>query len=302
MIFIRNKIDYINKSLKNILCVEDINNFHALRIKPDFVDEMEVHDFWELVYIESGDALITSDDEKIPASAGDLFFHKPGEVHAIETMNDTCIQAYFISFSSASEITKLFDHLKITIRHEQKTMLKKLYEEALALYDNKPEFEKRADFYSEHLKTDTPTGAQQLFRMHFEEFLISVIRLIENKENVFFYESKDELDSFIFKKLKEKIKESLYDDLTITDLCTELGCGRTYLSILFKKNTGDTIMNYYNTLKIKEAKKLIEKGDLSLSEISEVLHFNTRYYFSRVFKRIEGVTPSEYKTALKKPT
>ena len=299
MIFIRNKIDYINKSLKNILCVDDINNFHSLRITPDFVDQMEVHDFWELVYIESGDALITSDDKKISVSAGDLFFHKPGEVHAIESINSSYIRAYFISFSSASEITKLFDRLKITIRHEQKTMLKKLYDEALTLYDNKPEYEKQADFYSDKLKANTPTGAQQLFRMHFEELLISVIRLVENKENVFFYESKKELDAFIFQKLTEKIKSSLYSNLTIKDLCDELNCGRTYLSILFKKNTGDTIMNYYNTLKIKEAKKLIQKGNYSISRISEMLNFSTQYYFSRVFKRIEGITPSEFKAKLK---
>jgi AraC-like DNA-binding protein len=260
---------------------------------------MEVHDFWELVYIESGDALITSDDEKIPVSAGDLFFHKPGEVHAIESINGSYIRAYFISFSSASEITKLFDRLKITIRHEQKTMLKKLCDEALTLYDNKPEYEKQADFYSDKLKADTPTGAQQLFRMHFEEFLISVIRLIEEKENVFFYESKAELDAFIFRRLTEKLKKSIYSELSITELCDELGCGRTYLSILFKKNTGDTIMNYYNILKINEAKSLIEEGKLPLSEISELLHFSTRFYFSRVFKRIEGITPSEYKAKLK---
>ena len=299
MIFIRNKIDYINKSLKSILCVDDINNFHSLRITPDFVDQMEVHDFWELVYIESGDALITSDDKKISVSAGDLFFHKPGEVHAIESINSSYIRAYFISFSSASEITKLFDRLKITIRHEQKTMLKKLYDEALTLYDNKPEYEKQADFYSDKLKANTPTGAQQLFRMHFEELLISVIRLVENKENVFFYESKKELDAFIFQKLTEKIKSSLYSNLTIKDLCDELNCGRTYLSILFKKNTGYTIMNYYNTLKIKEAKKLIQKGNYSISRISEMLNFSTQYYFSRVFKRIEGITPSEFKAKLK---
>ena len=123
--------------------------------------------------------------------------------------------------------------------------------------------------------------------------------LVENKENVFFYESKKELDAFIFQKLTEKIKSSLYSNLTIKDLCDELNCGRTYLSILFKKNTGDTIMNYYNTLKIKEAKKLIQKGNYSISRISEMLNFSTQYYFSRVFKRIEGITPSEFKAKLK---
>ena len=299
MIYIRNKDAYINKSLQNIIQVDDINNFHVLTLTPDFVDQREIHDFWEMVYIESGDALITSNDETFPASAGNLIFHKPGEVHAIESANNSFVRAYFVSFSTSSEITKLFESLKLTVRNEQKNMLKKLFEEARGLYNNKSDFSQMGDFFSESLKPSSPTGAQQLFRMHFEEFLISVIRLIEEKENVFFYESKAELDAFIFRRLTEKLKNSLYADLSITELCDELGCGRTYLSILFKKNTGDTIMNYYNMLKINEAKSLIKEGKLPLSEISELLHFSTRFYFSRVFKRIEGITPSEYKAKLK---
>ncbi len=296
MIYIRNKNTYINKTLQNILQLDDINNFLVFTITPDFVDQKEVHDFWEMVYIDSGEARIISDDENFSATSGTLVFHKPGEVHAIESTNNSSVRAYFVSFSSSSEITKLFESLKITVRHEQKTMLKKLYEEAQELYDTKPKLPQDGNFYSDSLKLNSPTGAQQLFRMHFEEFLISVIRLIEEKENVFFYESKKELDTFIFQKLTEKIKNSLYSELSIPGLCSELGCGRTYLSILFKKNTGDTIMNYYNTLKVKEAKKLIDKGNLSLSEISETLHFSTPYYFSRVFKRIEGITPTKYKS------
>ena len=135
--------------------------------------------------------------------------------------------------------------------------------------------------------------------MHFEEFLISVIRLVEEKGNVFFYESKEELDALIYNKLLERLKESVFTSITIDQLCDEFSCGRTYISILFKNNMGTSIMNYYNTLKIQEAKKLIEEGGLSLALIAEKLNFSTPYYFSRVFKRIEGITPTKYKATLK---
>ena len=52
-------------------------------------------------------------------------------------------------------------------------------------------------------------------------------------------------------------------------------------------------MNYYNLMKIKEAKKLLSKN--SVSEVSRLLSFNNPYYFSRVFKKYEGISPSEYK-------
>ena len=137
MIYIRNRNTYVNNTLQNILSVEYINSFHSMTITPDFVDQKEIHDFWELVYIESGEALITSDDEKIPAFAGNMFFHKPGEVHAIEAANGSNVQAYFITFFSSSEITKLFDSLRIRVKHEQKEMLRNIYNEATTLYVNK---------------------------------------------------------------------------------------------------------------------------------------------------------------------
>ena len=59
-------------------------------------------------------------------------------------------------------------------------------------------------------------------------------------------------------------------------------------------------MNYYNSLKIKEAKKLIRDKGYSVSETARMLDFNNPYYFSKVFKQYEGISPSEYKTKSQK--
>ena len=72
---------------------------------------------------------------------------------------------------------------------------------------------------------------------------------------------------------------------------------KTYLNNIFKKNTGASIMHFYTSLKIKESKKLIRDG-LSVSEISNKLYFDSPNYFSKVFKKYTGKTPSEYKRGI----
>ena len=59
-------------------------------------------------------------------------------------------------------------------------------------------------------------------------------------------------------------------------------------------------MHYYNSLKIKEARKLIREGDYNISQISDQLHLDNPQYFSKCFKRFSKMTPREYKASIMK--
>ena len=68
-----------------------------------------------------------------------------------------------------------------------------------------------------------------------------------------------------------------------------------YLNRLFKRHTGQTIFGYLNALRIERAKQLLSTGFYSIAEIAEKTGFRDVYYFSRVFKKLTGVTPGEYR-------
>ena len=70
---------------------------------------------------------------------------------------------------------------------------------------------------------------------------------------------------------------------------------KAYIFRQFKTSMGMSIMDYYISLKIKTAKELISKSDYSIKEISDRLSFDTPNYFSKTFKKIVGITPSQYK-------
>lgn len=75
------------------------------------------------------------------------------------------------------------------------------------------------------------------------------------------------------------------------------GISPNYLSQLFGKYNETGFSEYINSCKIKESKKLLEEGNLKVYEIAEMLGFESAFYFSKVFKKLEGIAPTEYQNS-----
>ncbi|MEK3946642.1 helix-turn-helix domain-containing protein [Paenibacillus sp. FSL H3-0310] len=88
----------------------------------------------------------------------------------------------------------------------------------------------------------------------------------------------------------------LYEELSLDRLAEVAGLNRSYLSLLFKKETGFTISDFIQLERIEEAKRLIEVPEISLSDIASRLHFNDQSYFTKVFKKYTGITPKQFRT------
>lgn len=291
----KNRNQYMNKSMKSVVNVQEIMHYIILRKPAGYVDGIEKHDFWELVYLESGEGVIRADDKSIPVFPGDIYFHKPYEAHGINS-STTPIKAFFISFHSDSRFMKNFENLKISLDNEQKALLYKTYDEARNIFENVQNSE--FPFALTDLSEENKIGGQQLFKMYLETLLISIARKIQDKEKNGALNSTERAERLIFQKTVEKIGENLYGKTTIEELCEELNYSRTYLSTIFKKYSDVSIMKYYNLLKIKEAKRLMRDTNHSINAISDMLHFNNQYYFSKVFKKYEKMSPLEYKKSL----
>lgn len=63
---------------------------------------------------------------------------------------------------------------------------------------------------------------------------------------------------------------------------------------MFKKNSEIGFTDYVNTAKIKRAKELLKDSNLKVYEVADQLSFESAFYFSKVFKKIEGISPREY--------
>ena len=86
-------------------------------------------------------------------------------------------------------------------------------------------------------------------------------------------------------------------DLSVEIICDCLGKSRSYLSRMFKENTGMNLLDYLHTTRLTEAKKLLNETDLGISEIASKVGYYSGWTLARVFKRYEGITPTAYRKA-----
>ncbi len=102
----------------------------------------------------------------------------------------------------------------------------------------------------------------------------------------------------VISQTKTYIRNNLQNKITLAELSEKAGYSPNYLDTLFKKNTGVSLINYIVCERVDFSKRLIDEGVLSLKEIAEAVGTNDYNYFSRIFKKVCGQTPSEYRALI----
>lgn len=85
------------------------------------------------------------------------------------------------------------------------------------------------------------------------------------------------------------------ENLRLEDLSRELQLSKSYINAVFKKYADRAPIDFFINLKMQEACKLLKSTDLYIAEIGQRLGYEDQYYFSRIFKKVIGVSPTEYR-------
>ncbi len=99
----------------------------------------------------------------------------------------------------------------------------------------------------------------------------------------------------LVKEAVTSIRFTIDQPLSLSHIADTLGVHPSYLSRAFKKEMGMTLTNYINKLRIEEAKYLLDSGNASVTEAALSVGYNDPNYFSKVFTKLEHVTPQEYR-------
>jgi len=288
------KVTYIKTNLPSIINVSKIVTIHYDEYDKNFVFDGEQHDFWELVYIDKGQVEICRDDTALMLSQGELIFHRPNEFHSIRAYNSSP-NFFVISFVCSSPAMAYFEGFHTVLDKELKPFLSSIMHEAEKTFD----IPKNDPFRNKLCKKENAAiGGEQLIKLYLEELLILLVRGIVEKKQGTVFPSKESMESHLVIDIKKYIDEKINEVFRIADLCKRIGYGKSYLSRVFHEQTGQTLAMYAMKTKIKKAKQLIREGNLNFTQISDLLAFDNPQYFSRVFKRIVGMTPTEFKASL----
>lgn len=293
-----NRPTYIKHKLANVINISKIVTMHYFEFDKNFHFSGEVHDFWEMVYVDSGEVLITADKNNYVLKHGEVIFHKPNEFHTISSNKKTPSNVFVISFATASKSMMYFKNKKMTLPEYLRSYIKTLIREGretFILPFNNPELR-------ELKPSDTPPfGGQQIIRTTLEQLLIMLIRTQEQRSKApIIFPDKESMDNHLVNAVLDILKDNIYGTITVEEICSKLNYSKTYISKIFNKNCHCTIVEFYTDLKIKEAKKLIRENAYTFTEISNMLCFNNPHYFSRVFKKKTNMTPREYLNSVAK--
>ena len=87
--------------------------------------------------------------------------------------------------------------------------------------------------------------------------------------------------------------------LSLNDIASAVNLSVSHFASIFKKNTGFSIIEYFNHLKTQKACQYLQFTDLRINEIADRLGIEDPYYFSRMFTKIVGTSPNKYRSRRK---
>ncbi len=285
---------YVRTKFDNVINVTEIVTVHYYEFADNFVFSGEKHDFWEMVYVDCGSVEIRRDEESVILRQGEIVFHKPNEFHSIKSHRSSP-NVFVLSFVCRSYAMRFFERFSAVLDKTLKPFLESIVAEAESAYvipKNDTGMKKLEK------KPSPPMGSEQLIKTYLEQLLILLIRKMTNSRTPSVFPSKENLESHLARSVKDFLSENAGQTLRIGDICEKFGYSKAYLSRLFKQQCGCTMADYFIKKKIEYAKRLIRENKYNFTEISDRLSFDNPQYFSRVFKRVTGITPTAFRNTL----
>lgn len=284
---------YIPLVLNDDFPVRELFSVHYFEYTSDYFYGGECHDFWEFCYVDKGEINVTSGDKEQVLGKSQMIFHKPGEFHALCANGKVAPNLVVASFSCGSPKMAWFENRVVKVGSTGRQLLAQIIDEAGAALLSPvgdPELKQLVRNVS------APPGAEQMMRIGLESLLILLYREGQGSpagredsnyiRDSFRQQSIDSVLAYMERNIEKK--------LTLEDICKDNIVGRSYLQKAFRERTGGGAMEYFGRLKIEAAKRMIREGRHNFTEISNHLGYNSIHYFSRHFKKVSGMTPSEY--------
>lgn len=270
--------------------ISDIWGVYVFSFIPSYKCNEDSHPQLELFYVDEGVEEVYEDGKTYQLNAGQMFLRKPNSLHKDRCLSphSTC---YILAFKGeSSHFPKLYDRV-IQLTKNQITQFKELFE----LYIKEIDGDVDKSVNNRGITPEKKVfGLPQIIKNKLELFFISLFSSESKEANELetFRNYDDPLVDLILKELHER----KYEKFSLTKISLNLSYSRSYLCRHFKDVTGATIINYFYSTKIEEAKKLLISGKYSIEETSDLLNFDSVQYFSKVFKKYCGLSPSTWRS------
>ena len=247
------------------------------------------HRFYEIIYMLAGELDYFVHDRTYKLRPGNIIFINVNHMHQNVGFDHSKYKAIMIQFSK--------DFVQTHIdRSENAHFFYSFYYKSHALAVDEEENAKLHELCTEMLEEFNEKEAEYLYYCHtlLIQLLIFSTRIIRKDQR------KLEIDypNYLHKKISSiagYINSHYKEKIVLQTVAKKFGISEYYLSRNFKLVTGLSFIEYLNNTRVNIARKLLEESSLNITRIAEESGFNSITHFGRVFKKIVGRSPKEYR-------
>ena len=232
----------------------------------------ESHPMAELLYVDNGRMHSVADGQDIPLEQGDLVIYGPGQWHMQYAQPDQAPRMVTVGFWARGVQWGALCNRRFRPDRESVSLLQKML--AAQQQDDPDRIFSLLTLLLQNLQEQ---GNRQE----------AGLQVGISGENV------------IISKAQQYVREHVTEKLTVPVVAERVGVSASYLTALFHKHLQLSPGEYVRRLKLQQSKQLIREGQLNVTQVSESLQYSTVQHFSRQFKQMFGMTPTEYAKSVK---
>lgn len=288
-------MEYTPLKMERLLRIEKLYSLHYFQFAAGYIFPGEKHNFWEMVYIDRGEADIGAGKQVIRLRQGQMIFHRPNEFHSIWANSATGPNIMVLSFGCTWGALKTLSGRALTLDAHMRGLLRQL------IAEGKQCFGPVLDISGQRALTpieSAPAGSQQMIALLLEQILLLLFRQTQEGQEAPKQEAPHLTDeqnaADLTNQLTGLMREHLDGSLSFEEICRQSGLSQTALKACFRRYNRMGVMEYYQRLRIEEARRLLREGRLNVTQTAEALGYSSIHAFSRQFKRLMGVTPLNY--------
>lgn len=286
-------------TLKKDIDIDYLVTIHYFEYMNTFTYAGESHDFWEFLCVDKGEVEVYNGQSWQVLKKDEIIFHKPMEFHSLRANGVVAPNLVVISFRCSSPVMSYFENKVLTVNEFQCNLLSSIIHEARNTFSCTLD-----DPYTTEMTLREPEyfASQQLIKLYLEHFLIDLYRQgslhdISGTTKVTTF-LKERTDSDTLQRIQSYFENNLCRPLCIEDICKDNLISYSKLKLLFHERYNCSVLEYFNQLRIGYAKQLIRENSMNVSEVAFFLGYSSIHYFSRQFKNITGMSPTEYSASI----
>lgn len=280
-----------SRNEEKILTVSRITNMSMLEYNYQFTFENQSVDEQQLICVYRGKSNIIIDDKTFSLTESHMIIVLSGSSYTVKINKNDNPVLLMLSFKCDNAELSGISGRSIFLSAENIASLN----EILLTGNNfiNPS-NGTYQYYDMSPHNHTSTLKRQILHNKLELFLLNFI----DKETVVFESGINPYKTFSKQKLitdiNDYLKENINKNITIDELSAYFNMSRSHISNIYRTATGKSIIQSFNDMKIEKAKDYIENLQYNITQISDELGFSSVHYFSRMFKKIVGISPTKY--------